>query len=115
MASVLVVVNDLFFADRLANGLISAGHIGQVVDLSMDPVPLIVQGTELIIVDLEAGDPAFVLIRMARAEKVPVLAFGPHTDTALRQRALDAGADRVVAKSKLTSNFGELIAAMTTR
>lgn len=115
MANVLVVVNDLFFADRLANGLTSTGHAGQVVDLSMDPVPTIAPGTELVIVDLEAGDPAFEIIRSARALQTPVLAFGPHTDTALRQQALDAGADRVVAKSKLTTNFGELIAAMTSR
>ncbi len=115
MAKVLVVVNDLFFADRLANGLVGTGHAGQVVDLSMDPIPTISPETELVIVDLEAGDSAFQVIQLARAVQTPVLAFGPHTDTALRQRALDAGADRVVAKSKLTTNFGELIAAMTGR
>ncbi|MEP7357841.1 MAG: DUF309 domain-containing protein [Anaerolineales bacterium] len=41
--------------------------------------------------------------------RIPVLAFGPHTDLALRETALNAGVDTVVAKSRLVSALPELI------
>ena len=41
--------------------------------------------------------------------RIPVLAFGPHTDLALRETALDAGVDAVVAKSRLVTGLPELI------
>jgi predicted metal-dependent hydrolase/CheY-like chemotaxis protein len=41
--------------------------------------------------------------------RIPVLAFGPHTDLELRERALDAGCDAVVAKSRLVTALPELI------
>jgi CheY-like chemotaxis protein len=41
--------------------------------------------------------------------RIPVLAFGPHTDLALRETALDAGVDAVVAKSRLVTALPELI------
>lgn len=112
MAFVYAVVNDLFFADRIANALTHLGHQGQVVDLSMDAPTALPPGTNLALVDLEAGEPALETIRSASAAGVPVLAFGPHTDLALREAALSAGASKVVAKSKLTASFAELLAEM---
>jgi predicted metal-dependent hydrolase len=41
--------------------------------------------------------------------RIPVLAFGPHTDLALRETALAAGVDAVVAKSRLVTALPELI------
>jgi predicted metal-dependent hydrolase len=41
--------------------------------------------------------------------RIPVLAFGPHTDLELRETALDAGVDAVVAKSRLVTALPELI------
>lgn len=111
MAHVLIVVNDLFFADRLSNGLTASGHGGQVVDLSTDDLPDVSPQTDLLIIDLEAGPAALDLIRAGKAAGKPVIAFGPHTDLELRQRALGAGADQVVAKSRLVTGFAELISA----
>lgn len=113
MAHVLIFVNDLFFADRLANGLTGAGHTGRVVDLSLETAPPLTEEVDLVVVDLEAGGEALSLIQAARAAAKPVLAFGPHTDADLRLQAIAAGATRVVPKSKLTTAFAELIAAMT--
>src|SRR2546423_15672695 len=66
----------------------------------LDPPP------DLILVGLAATrQPWPELIRQARAtpalRRVPLLAFGPHRDLELRARALDAGADRVLANSAL--------------
>lgn len=112
MADLFLLVNDLFFADRLANGIRQAGHEAVVADLSFGDSWSLPSGARLAIIDLEAGPPALQAIAEAAGRGLPVLAFGPHTDLALRQQALDAGADKVVAKSKLTSSFAELIAEM---
>jgi 2-dehydropantoate 2-reductase len=115
MSSIFAVVNDLFFAERLRGALHHLGHEAAVVDLSLEPLPQAVPpGAAVAIIDLEAGEPAIAAIRLARQGAVPVLAFGPHTDLALREAALAAGADRVVAKSKLTTSLPELIATAST-
>lgn len=41
--------------------------------------------------------------------RIPILAFGSHVDLELRQRALDAGCDEVVAKGRFTSAMLELL------
>ncbi len=51
----------------------------------------------------------------AATRRVPVLAFGPHTDRNLRAQAIDAGCDAVVAKSRLVSALPELIAKYARR
>ncbi len=110
MSSLFVAVQDLFFAERLGSALRALGHQAQVIDLSLEAAPVFpAAGVALAIVDLEAGEPGLAVVRQAKAAGVPVLAFGPHTDLALRQGALAAGATRVVAKSKLTSSLGELV------
>lgn len=112
MSFVYAVVNDLFFGDRIGNALQQLGYQSSVVDLSLDTAGPIPPGVNLVLADLEAGDAALETIRAAQARALPVLAFGPHTDLALREAALQAGATRVVAKSKLTSSFAELVADM---
>lgn len=112
MSFIYAVVNDLFFADRIENALQQLGHQAKVVDLSLDGAGPIPPGTNMVLVDLEAGEAALETIRAAKGNDLPVLAFGPHTDLALREAALQAGATRVVAKSKLTSSFPDLVADM---
>ena len=51
-------------------------------------------------------------IRMARSARLQVLAFGSHMDLDARSRALDAGALRVVANSKFTSDMPALVQRM---
>jgi len=51
-------------------------------------------------------------IRQARAHSVPVLAFGSHMDLEARAKALKAGALRVVANSKFTSDMPNLVQRM---
>ena len=51
-------------------------------------------------------------IRQARAQGLPVLAFGSHMDLQARERALKAGARRVVANSKFTTDMPGLVQRM---
>jgi hypothetical protein len=41
--------------------------------------------------------------------RIPVIAFGPHTDLDLRARAIDVGCDAVLAKGRLVTALPELI------
>ncbi len=50
------------------------------------------------------------LIRERQPEaRVPIIAFGPHRDLALRQRALAAGVDRVLASSAFVAALPRLL------
>lgn len=53
------------------------------------------------------------LVRLVRerqtAPGVPIIAFGPHRDLALRQRALAAGVDRVMASSAFVAALPRLL------
>ena len=51
-------------------------------------------------------------IRQARAHGYPVLAFGSHMDLDARARAIQAGAQRVVANSKFASDMPGLVRRM---
>ena len=107
----VVVVKDLFFETRLAGGLGQLGLHPRFVrswdDLSAAAAPAV-----LALVDLAARqvDP-IEAIRQVRTERpdLPVLAFGSHKDLDLRQRALAAGATRVVANSTLSTDLPGLV------
>ncbi len=51
-------------------------------------------------------------IRKARSAGLKVLAFGSHMDLEARSKALEAGAQRVVANSKFTSDMPGLVQRM---
>lgn len=51
-------------------------------------------------------------IRSARKADYPVLAFGSHMDLDARAKAIEAGAQRVVANSKFTSDMPGLVKRM---
>src|SRR3989442_9627829 len=53
-----------------------------------------------------------VAIRRARETSLPVLAFGSHMDLEAREKAIQAGAQRVVANSKFTSDMPGLVQRM---
>lgn len=113
MAFIYAVTADLFFGERFEHALRQLGHQAEVVDLSAGPAPsALPESINLALIDLEAGPVALELVRRARAAGVKVIAFGPHVDTDLRHAAQEAGADRVVTKSKLTASFPDLIASM---
>lgn len=51
-------------------------------------------------------------IRAATTQGAPVLAFGSHMDLEARAKALQAGATKVVANSKFTSDMAGLVTRM---
>lgn len=117
MTAILALEKDLFFAVKMRDTL---RHHGIEVKTART-LPAFEQG-------LTAGDaekPALVIvniattgvdweaaIRQARAAGYPVLAFGSHMDLEARAKAVQAGAQRVVANSKFTSDMPGLVKRM---
>src|ERR1700730_5482992 len=99
MDDVLAVVTDLFFQSRIS----AAGRAaGRKVRFITDETALgELVGYNIALVDLDANvDVPASIGRLKKTSRAPVVAFGPHLDTAARKAARAAGADRVLAKSK---------------
>ena len=100
-ARVVVLAQDLIWADRLARAVEAAG--GEPVGVaSLERFEEALAGGGAAIVDLTAlAYDGVAAIAAAHAAGSRVLAVGQHDDHALRKRALAAGADRVFAYRKL--------------
>jgi DNA-binding response OmpR family regulator len=115
VSTVLVVIDDLFFLSKVQT---TAQHLGLNIQVCTDraglQAHLATTMPALVIVDLTLGSgDAVSLIHTIRAtthgQKAPLLAFGAHVDVATRERALQAGAHRVVAKSEFSRRLPDLI------
>lgn len=113
---IVAVVRDLFFAVRIGNTL---RPLGYRVDLAGTEATLAAalrgERPALIIVDLgfTAIDPPRRIAELkadAATANVPVVAFGSHLDHPARDAAKAAGANRVVANSKLAADLPALVA-----
>jgi CheY-like chemotaxis protein len=114
--TVLVVVDDLFFLTKIQTTLRHLGLMTQVmtqrtalqeyVRTALAPVLMIVDLT------LRVDDAVSVISAMRAMDSgapVSILAFGAHVAVGMRQQALQAGADRVVAKSEFANHLPDLI------
>jgi len=108
---ILALEKDLFFSVKIRDTL--RHHDMEVTTvrtlaafeqrLATSDVKLVIVNTATVGIDWEAA------IRAAKALKLPVLAFGSHMDLEARAKALQAGAQRVVANSKFTSDMPGLV------
>lgn len=115
--SLLALEKDLFFAVKIRDTL--RHHDMEVTttrSLELFEQGLAITGDErpaLVIVNIATrGVDWEAAIRSARAHGLPVLAFGSHMDLEARAKALQAGAHRVVANSKFTSDMPGLVTRM---
>lgn len=98
---VIVLAQDLIWADRLARAVQAAGA-EPVRVASLDRFRDALAGGDAAIVDLTAlAYDGVAALQLATAAGTRVLAVGQHDDHELRKRALAAGADRVYAYRKL--------------
>ena len=114
---ILALEKDLFFSVKMRDTLrhhdmevktvrtLAAFEQGLTAAGEEKPA-LVIVNTATTGVDWEAA------IRQARASGYAVLAFGSHMDLEARARAIEAGAQRVVANSKFTSDMPELVKRM---
>jgi DNA-binding response OmpR family regulator len=113
MARVVALLPDLLFGSKVQGMLAAAGHDVTVVG---SPAAALEQldGRDLLVVDLceDAEDRIALLASAAGAAKV--LAFYLHTDVETRVRALDAGFDLVVPRSRMAREGAALADGLLT-
>jgi PleD family two-component response regulator len=113
---IVAVVRDLFFAIRIRETLAPRGYAVAVAKTNDALDAALAEGpAALLIVDLAftAIEPAALIARLkgdAASAAIPILAFGSHLDQTSRDAAKAAGADRVVANSKLAEALPDLVA-----
>jgi hypothetical protein len=88
VARVALLCPDLLFGSRVEGALVAAGH----------EVTREAAGADALVVDLTADE--FDAMRVER-DGVPSIGFYPHVDVDTRRRALEAGYDVVVPRSKM--------------
>ena len=114
---VLLLEKDLFFIVKVRDTLSHAGYETQVArsaedfarKLAANAPALAIVHTGLAGVDWEQ------VISEAKAAQVPTLAFGSHIDLEAQQAARRAGADRVIANSKLANNLPAIVERMVNK
>ena len=112
---VVVLAQDLIWADRLARAVEAAG--GEPVRAAtLERFEGALAGGDAAIVDLTAlAYDGVAAIAVAHAAGIRVLAVGQHDDHELRKQALEAGADRVFAYRKLFEDGPATISAWLRR
>jgi len=107
--AVAILADDLIWASRLGSMTERAGCIPRV-SRTEEAFAASLAGAAGAIVDLSVrGSDPFAAIGLA-ARSGPVVAVGPHEDSAARKRALAAGAVRVFAYRKLHDDGPRTIA-----
>lgn len=109
---ILLLDTDLFFVAKITETLKHVGYrvrtaraVEQFTQLLTDERPLLaLVNTAARGVDWRAA------IGAARGVGVPVIAFGSHVDLETQAAAREAGATRVIANSKLTSDLPDIVA-----
>src|SRR5215467_4044846 len=114
---VLALEKDLFFAVKIRDTLrhydIEVKTVRNLLAFEETLTAEVVQEYALAIVNTAtAGVDWETAIRKARSAGLKVLAFGSHLDLEARSKALEAGAQRVVANSKFTSDMPGLVRRM---
>lgn len=118
MKKVLVLVDDLLFASRIEGTLGATGYVIRIAPVTVEAARIarewepdgIVVSFGVPFRDWEGA------IRAIRSEasfaETPLLAFGPHVDTAGRAMAAAAGATRVVTNGAFFNRMPDVIAAL---
>jgi len=116
MARVAALIPDLMFGSRVRAMIEGAGHDLELCS-SVAEVRRRVPGSDLLIVDLtDQADERIEQVASLRAtgELGPgaILAFYSHVESEVRARALAAGFDQVVPRSRMAREGEALVAGM---
>ena len=104
MARVIAVAAELMLGSKVEATLTAAGH---EVILSPSPQEASLDRADLIIADLEVGNPK-ALVGLG----VPVLGYYSHVQAETREAAEAAGVDLVVPRSRLARELPQLVESL---
>jgi hypothetical protein len=104
VARVVAISSDLLLGSKVEAMLSAAGH---EVTLSPSLAATSLEGTALIVADLDAESPDVLV-----GHGVPVLAYYSHVDVETREAAEATGVDLVVPRSRMARELPELAAKL---
>lgn len=111
MARVLALIPDLLFGSRVQADARAAGHEIELVG-SVDAARERLDKTEVLVVDLtdERLEGASLVEEIRAQDGCPrTLGFYSHVDSAVRERAEEAGFDLVVPRSRMAREGATLV------
>jgi CheY-like chemotaxis protein len=113
MARVAALIPDLLFGSKVQSALQSAGHEVDLITGELEAWDE-VGGIDLLVVDLTSPDVNGVelfetLATGGELHDVRSLGFFAHVEPAVRERALQAGFDLVVPRSRMAREGAELV------
>ena len=116
MARVALLCPDLLFGSKVEGALTAAGHEVTRHD-GEDAARADASRSDVLVVDLTAEDfDGAVLVesmKMGRElEGIPTLGFYSHVDQDTRRRAVEAGFDRVVPRSRMARETAGLVESL---
>lgn len=110
---VLALVEDLLFTVKIADAAKRNGLEAQFAKTEADAVSGLEQNPLLVILDLNINfaDPIELIRKLKNAEGVrpSIIAFVSHVQGELKQKAHDAGADMVMARSAFSTNLPQIL------
>jgi CheY-like chemotaxis protein len=119
MARVAALIPDLLFGSKVKAALEAAGHEVDLISGSVEAWDEIA-GTDVLIVDLTADDVDAVelvetLATGGELHDVRTLGFFAHVQPEVRERALAAGFDQVVPRSRMAREGPALVDVLAAR
>lgn len=110
---ILAVVEDLLFVVKIADAAKRSGLEAQFVKTEEEAIAATAVSPLLIIIDLNANsvDPIQLITSLKEGDrkKIAVLGFVSHVQGELKQRAHEAGADMVMARSAFSTNLPQIL------
>ena len=116
MARVAALIPDLLFGSKVQSALQTAGHEVDLITGELEAWDE-VGGIDLLVVDLTSPDVDGVelfetLATGGELHEVRTLGFFAHVEPAVRERALQAGFDLVVPRSRMAREGAQLVAGL---
>ena len=116
MARVAALIPDLLFGSKVQSALQTAGHEVDLITGELEAWDE-VGGIDLLVVDLTSPDVDGVelfetLATAGELHEVRTLGFFAHVEPEVRERALQAGFDLVVPRSRMAREGAQLVAGL---
>jgi CheY-like chemotaxis protein len=119
MARVAALIPDLLFGSKVQSALTAAGHEVDLISGDVEAWDQIA-GVDVLVVDLTADDvdPVVLVDTLGAAGElhgVRTLGFFAHVHPEVRDRALGAGFDQVVPRSRMAREGPQLVSGLAQR
>ena len=110
--TILAYITDLFFEAKISQTAQGVGARLKVVSSIYKFLPELEQDPSLVLIDLNAeGISPTSLIAQVRAKQpeLPIIAYAPHVESDLMEKARTAGADKVLPRSQFSKNLAKIL------